>query len=53
MRALVIDAALAAWIPIEDMHWRSTRGTSLGSWPIPDLNEQFGVALNGTGKRRF
>ncbi len=34
-------------IPIEDMRWRSSRGTSLGSWPILDLNEQFGVALKG------
>jgi 2-polyprenyl-6-methoxyphenol hydroxylase-like FAD-dependent oxidoreductase len=34
-------------IPIEDMYWRSPRGTSLGSWPILDLNEQFGVALKG------
>jgi 2-polyprenyl-6-methoxyphenol hydroxylase-like FAD-dependent oxidoreductase len=34
-------------VPIEDMYWRSARGTSLGSWPISDLNEQFGVALKG------
>jgi 2-polyprenyl-6-methoxyphenol hydroxylase-like FAD-dependent oxidoreductase len=34
-------------IPIEDMHWCSARGASLGSWPVLDLNEQFGVAVKG------
>jgi 2-polyprenyl-6-methoxyphenol hydroxylase-like FAD-dependent oxidoreductase len=33
--------------PIEQMDWRSPRGEPLGSWPVLEMNEEFGERLRG------
>ena len=44
----LIDVELdAIGAEFDEMCWRSPRGTSLGSWPVREMNEQFGVAVKG------
>jgi 2-polyprenyl-6-methoxyphenol hydroxylase-like FAD-dependent oxidoreductase len=49
LRALrLIDVDLdSIGASFDDMQWRSPRDAPLGSWPVQDMNEQFGVAVKG------
>jgi 2-polyprenyl-6-methoxyphenol hydroxylase-like FAD-dependent oxidoreductase len=37
----------AVGTPITEMEWRSWRDEPLGSWPVREMNERFGVSLTG------
>ena len=37
----------AVGVPISEMEWRSWRDEPLGSWPVREMNERFGVSVTG------
>src|SRR5215218_5062808 len=37
----------AVGVPITEMEWRSWRDEPLGSWPVREMNERFGVSVTG------